>query len=228
MNNESIGNPNSEVLFIVDKIVENQLTNTSICNYQLFHNFVTYRQTNKNVLYKNDFYLTETDKLKIHEIDSFNFKLIIVESKQIANQLNIFYKAQDCKGYEYDSDKYSIFKNYEKRKIIIHINNFNRLSKEQVFELVGDIRFISINYSIENNHTNYFDENGVFGNKQLIYYQYTCANCNTFNLKIINKSEPKPNKCKYCNESILDLEEKLKTEILILENSKLRTVTDKL
>ncbi|UMB52961.1 hypothetical protein MKD41_11520 [Lutibacter sp. A64] len=226
MNKETQSSSHKEVLFVVDQVPENKPTNNS--NYHYFHNQITRRPTNKKVIYKNDLYIIETDKFKIEEIESLNFKLILVESKQIANQLNTLYRTQAYKEYKFHKDIYSISKNYKIRKMIIHLNNFNKLSKQQIFELVSDIHFISIDFSPENDNTTFFDRNGAFGNNQLIYYQYTCTNCNDFNLKIINKSEPKPNKCKYCNELIVDSEGNLRIEVSVLENNKFRTVTDKL
>lgn len=227
MNIESIGNPNSEILFIVAKINENQLTNHS--NYHFFHNCITYRHTNQEVLFKSDFFIIESNELEKSSLEINNFKLIIIESKDIANNIATLYKAKECNkpGDNLNKDKYSLFKNFKKRKIIVQLNDFNSLSIEELNDLVSDINLFSTRYYLKND-SKYFDSNGAFENNQLIYYQYTCTNCNDFNLKIINKSEPKPNKCKNCNESILDMEGRLKTEVLVLENSKLTTVTDKL
>lgn len=225
MNKKNIGNQNAEILFIVKQIDENQLTNN--CNYHTLHNLITYRQTNRKVLFKNDFFIIETTKLEEFQIDLNKFKLIIIESEDKFNELIDLFKGQEVKETKCNKAKYSFFKNFKKRKIIIHLNNFNDFSKDNLAELNGDILLVSINYSLKNDNS-YFDKNGIFGRKDIVYYQFTCANCNEYNLKIIHKSEPKPDRCKSCNEPLLNSNRKLKSEMLILENEKLITINDKL
>jgi ribosomal protein S27E len=214
-----------EVLFIVEQIDENQLTNT--CNYHYFHNNISHRHSNKEVLFKSDFHLIETKELAKLEMNFNKFKLIITESKDILNQLAKLYEIQECSETAYNKDKYICYKDFNNCKIIVQVNNFNHLAKEDINEFVGDIILLSSRYILEK-ETGYFDEDGIFGSKELIFYQWTCAKCNQFNLKIIHKSEPKQVSCKDCNESILNSNGKLKSEMLIKENGTLRTTIDKL
>lgn len=225
MNRGNQNYPIKEVLFIVNQLDENQLTNSS--NYHYFHNKITYRYSNKQVLFKSDFQLIEKNELTKLEMNFDKFKLIILESKDILIQLTNLYNIQECSEITYNKDKYTFYKNFNNRKIILFVNNFNKLLKEVVDEIVGDIILFNSKYRLEKK-SNYFDEVGIFGSKNKIYYQWACVKCNQHNLKIIHKSEPKPDKCRYCNESILNSKEKLKSEMLILENGTLRTTTNKL
>jgi len=227
MDKNHINKLNTEVLFIVNQIDENQLTNNS--NYHFFHNRITYRHTNKEVLFKNDFFIIQSNELEKSSLETNNFKLIIIESKDIANNITTLYKAKECNkpGDNLNKDKYSLFKNFKKRKIIVQLNDFNSLSIEELNDLVNDINLISTSYFLKND-SKFFDEDGIFGSKNRINYQFTCANCNKYNLIIIHKSEPNPDSCKYCNKPISNSNGKLKTEVLILENNLLRTAIDKL
>jgi hypothetical protein len=225
MKKENQKKTSKEVLFIIQQIDENQLNNTS--NYHYLHNRITHRHSNKQVLFKSDFHLIESNELAELEMDFNKFKLIITESKDILSQLAKLYEIQECSETAHNKNKFICYKNFNNHKIIVLVDNFNNLPKEDVDELIGDIMLLKTNYSLEKEN-NYFDVDGLFGNKDLIYYQWTCVKCSQHNLKIIHKSEPKPDKCKYCNELILNSKEKLKSEMLILENSILRTTTNKL
>jgi hypothetical protein len=225
MKKENPKTTSKEVLFIVEQIDENQLNNTS--NYHYFHNRITHRLSNKQILFKSDFYLIEANQLAELEMDFNKFKLIITESKDVISQFTKLFEIQECSETAYNKNKFRCYKNFNNHKIIVFVNNFNNLSKEDVDGLVGDIILLTTNYSLEKEN-NYFDEDGIFGNRDRIFYQWTCVNCSQHNLKILHKSEPKPDKCNYCDESILNSEQKLKSEMLILENSTLRTTTDKL
>lgn len=213
----NLGNPNGEILFI---------TNTkclNIDNYQTFHNLITYRKTNKKHFFKNDFYIIDTNNLELEKVSLNRFNLIIISSnKTLAKEIRTLYNVKESSLITCNKDKYLFFENFEKKKVIIQLEHFNSLSEEVLKELVWDLRY----HLVYENH--YFPKTSIFGNKDIFYYQWECIKCNNHNLAIVNKSEPKPNKCTNCNKSILDLEGKLNTEILVLNNNELKTISTQL